>query len=367
MSFYKSLVRPLCFQFDPEFMHSAALTFGRTLGSAGWLQAWLRRQFAFSDARLETEVCGIRFNNPLGLAAGWDKSGQAVEFAAALGFGHIEIGSVSADPSDGNPRPRLWRLPEDRALVVHYGLPNDGADAVARRLEKLRRSVPLGINLVKTNQGIHAPPDCDDAVLDDYVRSIRRLQERADYLTLNLSCPNTELGREFFADKAHLEQFMQVIAEQGIRCPLFLKLSPSGGVKFMETVLEVAEPHRCVSGFIFNLPPGIRGELKTAPERLARMRGAVSGEPVESLLNDCLRELYARMDRRRYRLMAAGGVFSAADAYRKIRLGASLVQLITALIYEGPAVIGRINEGLCELLERDGFKSIADAVGTLES
>ncbi len=115
MSFYTSLVRPLFFRFDPEFMHGTALTFGRTLGSAGWLQAWMRRQFAFRGARLATEVCGIRFHNPLGLAAGWDKSGQAVEFAAALGFGHVEIGSVS----DGNPRPRLWRLPEDRALVVH--------------------------------------------------------------------------------------------------------------------------------------------------------------------------------------------------------------------------------------------------------
>ena len=365
MSFYTSLVRPVFFQFDPEFMHSAAITFGRTLGSAGWVQAWMRRQFSFTDARLETEVCGIRFNNPLGLAAGWDKSGHAIEFAGAMGFGHVEIGSVSADPSDGNPRPRLWRLPEDRALVVHYGLPNDGADVVARRLQGLRRSVPLGINLVKTNKGLHAPPDCDDAILDDYVRSIRRLKEHADYLTLNLSCPNTEMGREFYADKAHLEQFMRVVAEQDIRCPLFLKMSPTGGVKFMETVLEVVEPHRCVSGFIFNLPPGIRGELKTAPARLARMRGAVSGKPVESLMNDSLRELYARMDRRRYRLMAAGGVFSAEDAYRKIRLGASLVQLITALIYEGPAVIGRINEGLCGLLERDGFKSIADAVGTM--
>jgi len=365
MSFYTSLVRPILFRCDPEFMHNTAIQFGGSFGQMAWLQACMRHGFGFADRRLETEVCGIRFSNPLGMAAGWDKSGRAVEFVAAMGFGHVEIGSVSADPSAGNPRPRLWRLPEDEALVVHYGLPNDGAEAVARRLQALRHSVPLGINLVKTNRGINAPPENEETILGDYTRSIQRLKGCADYLTLNLSCPNTEMGRDFFADKARLARFLQVVAAQQVTCPLFLKISPVGGVAFIEMLLELAEPHRCISGFIFNLPPGLGGPLRSGPERLAAMRGAVSGKPVAALINDRVRELYARMDKRRYRIIAAGGVFTAEDAFRKIQLGASLVQLMTAMIYEGPAVVGRINEGLCRLLDREGFHSIAEAVGTL--
>ena len=361
MSFYSAAIRPALFQIDAEFMHHASI---QVAARMGWAHGPLSAFYGFRDPSLETEVCGLRFANPLGLAAGYDKSGEAVRALAGLGFGHVEIGSVSADPSDGNPKPRLFRLPDDRALVVHYGLQNHGADVIAERLSRTRLPVPLGVNIVKTNRGICAANDGADAIIADYARSIETLKRHAGYITLNLSCPNTEMGRDFFADKPHVELFLDALDDLDIGCPLFLKVSPKSGIPGIEMLLEAAEGHDFVSGFVFNLPAGKPDNLKTPKAVWDSMPGAVSGQPVEALINFSLGETYKRMDRERYRLIGIGGVFTAEQAYEKIRLGASLVQLLTALVYEGPGVVGRINRGLCALLARDGFKSVAEAVGT---
>jgi dihydroorotate dehydrogenase (fumarate)/dihydroorotate dehydrogenase len=351
----------MLFRCDAESVHHAAIALGRRLG---WAEGALRAWYDVADPRLRTSVCGIDFPNPIGLAAGFDKSGEAVRALAGLGLGFVEIGSVSAEPSTGNPKPRLFRLPADRAIVVHYGLPNDGAAAVTRRLAHVKLSVPLGINLVKTNLGHDAPPDTPDDIIEDYVRSARQLAPRADYLALNLSCPNTETGRNFFEEKAHIARCLAALSGLGIACPVFLKVSPLGGVHAIETVLEAAEPFALVSGFIFNLPSVKPSGLVTPRRVWEAMPGAVSGRPVEATMNAAIAELYRRMDRKRYRIIGVGGVFTAEQAYEKIRLGASLVQILTALVYEGPGVVKRINRGLAHLLARDGFATVADAVGT---
>lgn len=312
-------------------------------------------------------VGGVPFANPIGLAAGFDKSGRAVRALAAMGFGHLEIGSISADRSAGNPRPRLWRLAADEGILVHYGLPNDGAAAVASRLNGYQLPVPLGVNIVKTNRGLHAPPEPDDAIIADYVRSATLLRDRADYLHLNLSCPNTENGRDFFADRANLTRLLNALSALEIRCPVFLKVSPLGGVRAIETLLETVEPVPFITGFAFNLAPGKPEGLRTPASRIGSLPGAVSGRPIEAQMNAAIGELYRRMDRRRYRIIGVGGVFTAEDAYCKIRLGASLVQLLTGLIYEGPLIVRHINAGLCDLLRRDGFRCVGDAVGTAHS
>jgi dihydroorotate dehydrogenase (fumarate)/dihydroorotate dehydrogenase len=364
MDIYKSFIRRMLFLCDPEWIHHTAIQAGRVVGKLGWLMAGLDAVYRVRDHRLETEVCGLRFDNPIGLAAGYDKSGEAIACLSALGFGHVEMGSVSADVSRGNPKPRLFRLPQDEAVVVHYGLQNDGAEVVAGRLKGMPRRVPLGINIVKTNRGVGAPADCEADILDDYARSIALLKDCGDYLTLNMSCPNTEMGRDFFAEKDHVVRFLTVLSDVAIRCPVFLKVSPLGGIRAIEDLLEAVDGFDFVSGFMFNLAPGKSVALKTPAKVWENMPGAVAGRPVAGMMNGCIRELFCRMDQKRYRIIGAGGVFTAEDAYQKIRLGASLVQILTGLVYEGPAVVRRINRGLCQLLERDGFEHVAEAVGS---
>ena len=369
MSLYTRLVRPLIFCLDAERAHHLAIGAG---SCADLVLPLVRAACAVREPRLEIEIAGIRFSNPIGLAAGFDKSGTAVAALSALGFGSVEIGSVSLDPSQGNPKPRLFRLPRDRAIVVHYGLPNDGAAAVAARLAARKRDCPfagrkwdspLGINIVKTNRGQGAAPESPDEIIGEYVAAARMLAPCADYLMFNLSCPNTEDGRDFFADRGNLEACLAALGEVDFARPVFLKVSPRGGIEAIERLLAAADPHPFVKGFMFNLPPGKPDNL-TTPEAVWRgMPGAVSGTPCAALANTCIRETFRRMDKTRHIIVGAGGVFTGAQAYEKIRLGASLVQALTALVYEGPGVVRRIVRELAELLERDGVEHVADVVG----
>ena len=360
MSIYAMVFRPLAFRLDPETAHHLAMAAGARLG---WAAGAMRTAMSVDDDRLATSVAGLHFPTPIGLAAGFDKSGSAIPALAGLGFGSIEIGSVSVDPSEGNPKPRLWRLPEDEGIVVHYGLPNDGAAAIAKRLAKTRLPVPVGINLVVTSRGAGAAPLTADQIIDEYVAAAKIMAPHADYLMLNLSCPNTIDGRDFFADSGHLEACLSALDEMRLKLPVFLKISPLGGIEAIERVLAAADGRGFVSGFMFNLPPVKPEGMKTSEEIWRALPGAVSGPAARALADFCIRETFRRMDRKRHVLIGAGGVSSAEDAYAKIRLGASLVQPLTALIYEGPGVVNRITRGLATLLARDGVKHVADAVG----
>jgi dihydroorotate dehydrogenase len=360
MTTYSRFIRPLAFRLDPETAHHLAIAAGARLG---WAAGAMRAAMCIEDERLATDVAGLHFPTPIGLAAGFDKSGSAIRALAGLGFGSIEIGSVSVDPSIGNPKPRLWRLPADQAIVVHYGLPNDGAEVIANRLMRIRLPVPLGINLVVTNRGPAAAPLTADQIVGEYVAAAQGMAPRADYLMLNLSCPNTVDGRDFFADAGHLNACLTALGEMKPRLPVFLKVSPLGGIEALERVLAAADGRDFISGFMFNLPP-VKPEGMRTPEQVWReLPGAVSGPPAAASADFCIRETFRRMDRKRHVLIGAGGVSSAADAYAKIRLGASLVQLLTALIYQGPGVVRGITKGLAQLLARDGVKNVADVVG----
>ena len=360
MSLYSTLVRPLAFRLDPETAHHLAIAAGARLG---WAANAMRAASRLDDERLATEVAGLHFPNPIGLAAGFDKSGSAIRALAGLGFGSVEIGSISIDRSAGNPKPRLWRLPDDKAIVVYYGLPNDGVTTISERLTGTRLPVPLGINLVVTNRGPGAAPLDADQIIGEYVAAARAIAPRADYLMLNLSCPNTADGRDFFADAGHLNACLSALGEAKPGVPVFLKVSPLGGIEAIERVLAAADGRDFVSGFMFNLPPVKPEGLRTPKQIWREMPGAVSGPPSAALADFCLRETFRRMDRKRHVLIGAGGVSTAADAYAKLRLGASLVHLLTALIYQGPGVVRAITTGLAQLLARDGVSNVADVIG----
>jgi dihydroorotate dehydrogenase len=360
---YETAVRPLLFRLDPERAHELALRTSALAGRVAPIRAFAHRAFAGGDAGLAVELGGLSFRNPLGLAAGFDKNGHALSLLAELGFGHLEMGSVSAQPSDGNPRPRLFRLPEDDAIVVSYGVPNDGAEAVAARLDGTRLPIPLGVNLVKTNDP--RLPAAEPGVYEDYARSFALLQRRADYVALNMSCPNSPGDRDFFDELPRIERLLSALAAEQPRLPVILKLKPTTDAGVLRETVAIADGFPFVAGFSINLPAGKPDVLRlgTPPERLEQMPGAVGGRPVEAFVNDVLRLLYEITGGRRYGLIAAGGVFTAEDAYRKIRLGASLVQLYTALVYRGPWIVKEILGGLRTQLERDGVKRVADVVG----
>ncbi len=363
MNIYKHLIRPVLFRLDAEHAHDLAIDLSSRTQDLAFIHSALTKYTAVRDDRLRVDVGRLSFDNPVGLAAGYDKSGRAVDGLASLGFGHIELGSVSIDPSEGNPRPRLFRLPDDDAIIVHYGLQNDGAAAVHDRISGRSTDVPVGVNIVKTNRGIAAPAESADEIIDEYVRAVRVLHDCADYLVLNLSCPNTGDGRDFFVDAEHTRLLLTALSDTPISRPVFLKISPLGGVATIDALLQVVDAFPFVSGFIYNLAPGVHSDLRTLEGEWRNLPGALAGKPVESQMNDKISSLYSRMDRSRYRIIGAGGVSTAADVYRKIRLGASLVQLLTALVYEGPWVMKRINEGLCALMDQDGVGSLAEVVG----
>ncbi len=369
MSLYANCVRPLLFRLDAETAHHLTVQSCRVAGSIPGLPALSHSCLHSSAPELVSEFGGLRFSNPIGLAAGWDKSGHALRLLDSLGFGFAEIGSVSARPSPGNPKPRLFRMPQDRAIIVNYGLPNDGAEVVARRLAQYHTRHPLGVNIVKTNDGPNAPPCGPDEILADYERSVSLLHPYAGYLALNLSCPNAQGGKDFFALPGNISRLLARLEHLAIRCPVILKLVPTEDASALQRILNECDAFPFVRGFCFNLPAGKPDtlELSVPREMLAYQPGAIAGRPVTALINRCIARLYQLMDRRRYVIIGAGGVFTAEDAYLKLRCGASLVQLYTALIYEGPGVVKQINRGLVSLLKRDGFTHFSQAIGTAES
>lgn len=277
MNTYRSLVRPLLFRTDPEWVHDRSIRFAEAVGRSTVACRFLSGRYRVADERLAVDVAGLRFAGPVGLGAGFDKSARAVPLLSSLGFGHLEIGSVSAQRSAGNPRPRLFRLPADRAIVVHYGVPNDGAEVVAARMTEAPRTIPVGLNVVNTNHGPDAPVEPDDAVIGDYVASVRTLQPVADYLCLNLSCPNTRDGQSFFHDPGRLRALLGALGDLPVTRPLFLKVAPFPGTAELERFLTLATAAPFVDGFSVNLPSARPG---VCPRRPRCTTGCPARSPV---------------------------------------------------------------------------------------
>ena len=359
-------LRPLLFRLSPERAHTTSLWAARMAQRVAL--PLVASQYQFEDERLKQRLWGTTFPNPVGLAAGADKNARAVPFWEAVGFGFVEVGSVSARPAAGNPKPRAFRLPEDQALINRLGLNNDGAEAVAERLDRGRadRSRPLGINLAKT----HDPDIMGEAALEDFRTSFGHLVGQADYVTLNVSCPNTPDGGTF-EDPAALDELLDTIAAEqkapGLAVPVLIKLSPplSDRVLFdtrLEEILAVATAHD-IDGFVASNTAPDRKGMRTPADRLDEIgAGGLSGPPLEDRATRLVQYLYRATDGE-IPIVGVGGVHDAASAYTKLRAGASLVQLYTALVYEGPGLVREIKEGLVARLAEDGYASIENVVG----
>jgi dihydroorotate dehydrogenase len=355
---YRHVAKPLFFSRDPETVHDAVSRIGVWLGRVAPARALARALYRYDHPALEQTILGISFKNPVGLTAGFDKNAELTRIMPSVGFGFEEIGSVTGEPCGGNAKPRLWRLPKTRGLVVNYGLKNDGCEAIAARLRHERFAFPVGISIAKTN----SPTTVEiGAGIADYEKAFRAFTDIGVYITVNISCPNAYGGEPFTApDK--LDALLARLDEVPYAKPVFLKMPVDLSVGELDALVAVADRHR-IHGFILSNLTKKRDRPTIVPQEIAHLpKGGVSGKPVQAPSDELIAHLYRTVGSK-YVIIGSGGVFSAEDAYEKIRRGASLVQLATGMIFEGPQLIGEINLGLVRLLRRDGFSNVSEAVG----
>ncbi len=304
---------------------------------------------------LAQRLWGLDFPNPVGLAAGYDKDARVPDAMFVLGFGFVEIGTVTARPQPGNPKPRLFRLEQDQAIINRMGFNSGGLDAVVSRVSRRVRAGIVGINLGKNR-------DSPDAGID-YAEGVRRTARLADYLVINVSSPNTPGLRDLQAGavlRSLLGRLIDARQEAGASVPLLVKiapdLSPVERADIAQVALETGIDGLIVSNTTVDRPPDLVSHH-------AHEAGGLSGRPLFAPSTALLADMY-QLTRGRLPLIGVGGIASAADAYAKIRAGGSLVQLYTALVFAGPALVRQIKSGLAALLRGDGFASVAEAVGT---
>jgi dihydroorotate dehydrogenase len=343
-----SLIRPLLFRLDPERAHRLTLA----LLSHAPLLGCPR-----DPPELRTSAFGLCFSNPIGLAAGMDKNALALNAWEKLGFGFAEIGTITPRPQAGNPRPRIWRLSEHHALINRMGFPSDGMERVASRLGQIRANttqIRIGVNLGPNRD---TPPA---QVPADYGALIRRMAVNCDFIVINLSSPNTPGLRDFQAPERMrivVEAIRHASSEIGVEPPLLIKLAPDLETMMMAEICAAAI-ELGLAGIVATNTSLEHAALGVA----APFDGGLSGEPLKLRSREVISSIY-RMTRGRIPIIGVGGIASAEDAYGHIRAGASLIELYTGLIYHGPGVVQRIKAGLCDLLRRDGFRSISEAVG----
>lgn len=362
-------VRPLIFLMEPESAHYSLKRVGVFLGSNPVTRFLTGLIFDYNHKSLNTTVDGVEYRNPIGLSAGFDKDGELTNIYPSLGFGLAELGSFTGEVCPGNPGKRLFRMVKSRAIVVWYGLNNQGAEVIAKRLQdtdfgRLR----VGVNAAKSN----VTPEFDlQESIRDYLKTMTAFKDIGDYFTVNISCPNTQDG-EPFVDRDNLDALLTAINEN-IRPiadkPIYVKLAADLPTDEIDIIVDGCVKHGMEGVVLTNLakPVGntehLPEEYPTAKGLLPAGKGAMSGQPLQRISTNVIRHVYRRT-RGSITIIGVGGIFSAKDAYEKITSGANLCHMITTMIFDGPQNISEINRGLVKLLQADGFNSIEEAVGS---
>ncbi len=368
--FYESFLRPVLFSQDSEKIHDQTL---KSLAYAGRNQTMcdaLASMFAPDD--LPVEIFGLKFPNPVGLAAGMDKQAAAVPVWPALGFGFSELGGVTWQAQPGNPAPRMFRAVSHQALINRMGFNNPGAEAMARRLAEWREqgrwpNHPIAINLGKSKNTALAE------AASDYSRSFRALWPHADFFVVNVSSPNTP-GLRQLQDRTALDEILAALQEanRGLAQsagasqsgkPILVKVAPDLSFEALDEILELAGPRKLAGIVATNTtitrPPADEPDL----QRIYAEAGGLSGRPLSARSTECVRHIY-RQTRGKLPVIGVGGIFDAGDAWEKIVAGASLLQIYTGLVYRGPGVVKQIVDGLRDRLKQNGFARLAEAVGS---
>jgi len=361
---YKSVVKPILFCVDAEKVHNRHTGFGEFLGSRKWGKGFTRGLFAYDNDKLCQTVLGVEFSNPIGLAAGFDYDGHLAGVMNSVGFGFNTVGTVTAKPYEGNNFPRLARLPKSKSLLVNKGFKSEGADKVLERLDaKDLEDSTVGISVGSSNL-----PEVDSIskAVDDYLYTFEKFKSRGyvKYFELNVSCPNMNV-KENFTDIESFDTLVKEVTRLNIKQPIFVKMPNEISEENTAKLLDISIGQNIVS-FIFSNLAKDRSNKKFVPSEIKRFKdkkGNFSGKPTEVNVDKLIafvRNKYGK----NINIVGCGGVFDAVGAYRKIKLGANLVQLITGMVFEGPQLAGDINYRLVKLLKNDGFENISEAVGS---
>jgi dihydroorotate dehydrogenase len=355
MSFlWEKILRPAAFALDAERAHEM----GISALSNGFASPFYARDNTFGMEPVE--VFGLKFPNPIGLAAGFDKNGLVANELASLGFGFVEVGTVTAEPQPGNPKPRMFRLPQDQALINRLGFNNDGAAAVAERLRTIKRECVVGVNIGKNKD---VP---NERATESYVAAFEAVQAAADYVAVNISSPNTPGLRELQQDR-YLDELLGELQRppeggtQSTRKPLLVKIAPDLSYADIEMIVDVCLS-KGVAGIIATNTTVNRSGLRT-PVTAELEQGGLSGRPLAKRSNEVISRIYRHADGK-LPIIGVGGVFTAQDAFDKIAAGASLVQAYTGFVYGGPTFAADVCRALAKILNERGFNSVSEAVGT---
>lgn len=359
--FYRNLTKIVLFLFDPEFVHEFITSVGEKLGCFGITRAVIKKLFYVRKLSLSQNVVGINFDNPVGLAAGFDYQAKLTKILPALSFGFQTIGTVTNHAYAGNLKPRLGRLPKSKSLMVNKGFKNPGIKEIVKKLQKNGFKIPVGISIGKTNT---TKDETQKQAVEEVVsvfRVIEKSRVNLSFYELNISCPNL-FGNVSFYPPENLKELLNAVTSPQLKKPLFVKMpieqTDEETIKMLDVIMSFP-----VAGVIFGNLQKNRKDKALDPEEVKKYPvGNFSGKPTEQRSNELIELAYKRYGKKIV-IIGCGGIFNAKDAYKKIKLGATLVQLVTGLIFEGPSLIAQINIDLDKLLKQDGFDNIAQAIG----
>jgi dihydroorotate dehydrogenase len=339
---YKLLVRPLLFSFDPEWVHYFTLNALRLLNKIPFSSWLFRKIYSYQNSSLEKELFGIKFKNPVGLAAGFDKNGKYIKEMSNLGFGFIEIGTITPKPQPGNPKKRLFRVQNDLAIINRLGINNDGNILCAERLKKNNSDVVIGGNIGKNTTTSNENADTD------YIQNFEILHQYVDYFVLNVSCPNvsnfTKLQDVEFLRKL-IPQLKKINSTKPKKKPILIKISPDLNQDQLDETIDLILSEN-LDGIIATNTTTSRNNLKTNKSKIEKIgNGGLSGEPLKNKSTEVIRYI-SKKTNGNLPIIGVGGIMNPKDALDKIKAGADLIQLYTGFIYEGPSIVKKINQYL---------------------
>lgn len=351
MVIYKHIIKPILFLFKPETAHNFTIL-TQTMACKLKLKPLIKPFFSYHNSVLETSLFGLNFPNPIGLPAGCDKKGTALNIWEAFGFGYTTIGSVTHLAQPGNLKPRLWRMLKDQSFQVNFGLNGKGAAYTKKILTGVRPKNPYGISIARTT---NIP---DEEVVEDYLETFKTLYELPDYFEINISCPNIP-DTDYFKRGNFLPSLLSKLQTCNTKKkPLLLKISPCLSEEEMDLIIKNVLDYKIDGVIISNLLK----DFSQIQPKTPLNQGGISGKLLEPFNNKAIGDFYKKT-KGKVPIIGLGGIFTAEDAYKKIKLGASMVQIYTGMVFEGPGVIKKIARRLAELAKKDGYTNIAQAVG----